>query len=581
MRSILATLRNARISPTEFLTHVLEDSECISFRTSFYSDHNVPRFNKLLDTIWMADKGCTAMKNWMWTHAVDLVCNTVYEEFESAKPALRMSANDVTPEFISNWDINSFMEPIGTELTPIWCRILEAATETKEAKEKHKKPKSRNRLTGRNVISAQVHYLRSFHSFKVQIGLGLMAWTSGASRQLISVLNQSCLSMSFPTITKIIEALADRSIEDARTVAAGPHTYTHDNINLTHSIFTEQTPNMPHKVQSGTFAVLYKLVGGRAEDMKLAPMILNLRNSSPLAIPDLRLSRHALMSYQSQIMVHYVKILIKFVPGLAHYGDNPMFQTKSRRPLPPDHKTQFYPLRVSTIEEASIKGNILVQDDVYHKDVSSWTRREIFQLGFGVFHLTMNLIWALLHIHRGTIDQHGTLTHLFAILEKVRLGGEHPDFHALRLLAVLTQILEGLVLNAWRRECGFPNLDKFAESKPEPNAILKLAQSLISKYATPNEDLPPTVKETKKASTADSSDSESDHIIHENIVRLTRDLTYVYELVHATSAGDFGRIEDILPDLACIFRGAGSNNDSTEILHFLFSLKEVWTPDFA
>ncbi|KAF8227024.1 hypothetical protein L208DRAFT_334852 [Tricholoma matsutake] len=62
-----------------------------------------------------------------------------------------MSANDVTPEFISNWDINSFMEPIGTELTPIWCRILEAATETKEAKEKHKKPKSRNRLTVRNL----------------------------------------------------------------------------------------------------------------------------------------------------------------------------------------------------------------------------------------------------------------------------------------------------------------------------------------------------------------------------------------------------------------------------------------------
>ena len=233
MRSILGTLCNARISPTEFLTHVLEDSECISFRMSFYSDHNMPRFNKLLDTIWMADKGCTAIKNWMRTHAVDLVCDTIYEEFESTKPVLRMSANDVTPEFISKWDINSFMEPIGTELTPVWCCILEAATETKEAKEKQKKLKSRNRLTvrnlklcchrlrpyiinqGRNVISAQVHYLQSFHSCKVQIGLGLMAWTLGASRQLISVLNQSCLLMSFPTITKIIEALADRSIEDA------------------------------------------------------------------------------------------------------------------------------------------------------------------------------------------------------------------------------------------------------------------------------------------------------------------------------------------------------------------------------
>jgi hypothetical protein len=55
----------------------------------------------------------------------------------------------------------------------------------------------------------------------------------------------------------------------------------------------------------------------------------------------------------------------------------------------------------------------------------------------------------------------------------------------------------------------------------------------------------------------------------------------VLELVNAISAGDFGRIEDILPDLACIFRGAGSNNYSTEILHLIFNLKEVWTPEFA
>ena len=51
---------------------------------------------------------------------------------------------------------------------------------------------------GRNVtvISIQVHFLRSYNSCKVQIGIGLMASSSGASRQLINVLNHSCLSMS-------------------------------------------------------------------------------------------------------------------------------------------------------------------------------------------------------------------------------------------------------------------------------------------------------------------------------------------------------------------------------------------------
>ena len=69
--------------------------------------------------------------------------------------------------------------------------------------------------------------------------------------------------------------------------------------------------------------------------------------------------------------------------------------------------------------------------------------------------------------------------------------------------------------------------------------------------------------------------------IYENTILLTWDLLYVVELVDAIQTGDFGRVEYILPTLACLFRGAGSNNYSTEILHFLFNLKEVWTPEFA
>ena len=60
-----------------------------------------------------------------------------------------------------------------------------------------------------------------------------------------------------------------------------------------------------------------------------------------------------------------------------------------------------------------------------------------------------------------------------------------------------------------------------------------------------------------------------------------RDLLYVAELVWAISDGDWGRVEDIIGPLAMIFRGAGSNNYSTELLHFLHNLKLVWGDDFA
>ena len=70
-------------------------------------------------------------------------------------------------------------------------------------------------------------------------------------------------------------------------------------------------------------------------------------------------------------------------------------------------------------------------------------------------------------------------------------------------------------------------------------------------------------------------------ILRQNIVLLTHDLVYVIELIHAISDGDWGRIEDILGNLAMMFRGAGSNNYCAEILHFIHNLKKVWTPDFA
>jgi hypothetical protein len=167
--------------------------------------------------------------------------------------------------------------------------------------------------------------------------------------------------------------------------------------------------------------------------------------------------------------------------ALRHQSRPPLFvvdfritPSRARRTLRPTNRNTFHPLQASTIEEASIDGNLLVHDNVYlvqlnhspddlnnlaiptfndqltnvrirggqhlrQKDVSSWERREIFQLGFGSFHLAMNLLWCVLETHRGTLNQTGSLTHLFAVLEKTRLGGEHPDYHT--LLSALTQIM--------------------------------------------------------------------------------------------------------------------------------------------
>jgi hypothetical protein len=104
---------------------------------------------------------------------------------------------------------------------------------------------------------------------------------------------------------------------------------------------------------------------------------------------------------------------------------------------------------------------------------------------------------------------------------------------------------------------------------------------ILSNHATPAYE---PSKKKKQSTTIPFEDPELDDdsdVAHRNLQLLTRDLLYVLELVTAISDGDWGRVEDILGSLAMIFRGAGSNNYCTEILHFLFNLKKVWTPEFA
>ena len=66
--------------------------------------------------------------------------------------------------------------------------------------------------------------------------------------------------------------------------------------------------------------------------------------------------------YQRQFAINIIKVLAKHVTGFSHLQNDPELQNQPRCPLPADHKTQFYPLHASTIEEASVKG---VHDDVY------------------------------------------------------------------------------------------------------------------------------------------------------------------------------------------------------------------------
>ncbi|KIJ13170.1 hypothetical protein PAXINDRAFT_81752 [Paxillus involutus ATCC 200175] len=334
---------------------------------------------------------------------------------------------------------------------------------------------------------------------------------------------------------------------------------------------------------------------------------------------DIRLNCEQCQNFRSQLHIHVIDILLENCPSFAGYEQTPLLQHKQRRKLPAaGHRTKQYPLQTSTIDESSIMGNIAVIHDVYinqmkrthqqlsdraipsindqstnacirgakvlrTKDVNTFTKLQNLQLGFGLFHLVMNFIWALLHVHCGSINQTGSLSYFFALLDCTRLGCEHPDYHT--LLATLLQILRGIILNTWAVECQYESLAQFAKSNPSPDELLLVADHILSNHATPLYG-PPKRKAGKTTEPSchvpDSSEEASPvNITHRNLQILTRDLLYVIELITTISSGDFGRVEDILGNLAMMFRGAGSNNYCSEILHFLFNIKRVWTSDFA
>lgn len=170
----------------------------------------------------------------------------------------------------------------------------------------------------------------------------------------------------------------------------------------------------------------------------------------------------------------------------------------------------------------------------------------------------------MLETHHGSVGQIGSLSFFFALLEKARLGGEHLDYHM--LLSAMKQILDGLIFNAWQMECGHSSLHDFAKANPTPDNLLRCAHKIMKNYIVPQ---PHTIHINAKAPLKDLDTGTAmpmlaSDTVHNNTVPLTWDLLYVMELVDTTASGDFRHIEAILPTIACMFCGAGSNNYSTD-----------------
>ena len=123
------------------------------------------------------------------------------------------------------------------------------------------------------MIVTQLATQRSQHSLFFAVPFSIFLWTNGVSRQTIEALYKCGLSISFTSLSTLLNRLSIQCLERAFTVGRGPHMLCYDNINISTSIHVEQRAFAPAKVQSGTFAVLYEVRNGNLKDMALLPII--------------------------------------------------------------------------------------------------------------------------------------------------------------------------------------------------------------------------------------------------------------------------------------------------------------------
>ncbi|KAJ7272251.1 hypothetical protein C8J57DRAFT_1435199 [Mycena rebaudengoi] len=435
----------------------------------------------------------------------------------------------ITPAFLRSWSLESNVARPADLHAPDLLRILRCALTTKKALEKNKK---KSNETACYTILGQIISRRSQDASDFSGPISLM-----------------CIGLSkgYDTTKKIINTTGNQCLLEAKEVAHSPdgHMLGYDNLNLSTSIFVEQRGSAgPAKVQSGTYPIIYKLRNPNPRALVLGPMLLRAHQAPDLNFnldlcPTLEQSRRS----HHQFCSYIIRVVCRYEPSFKHRQDEPALQSPPTRRLPDGYMTIDKAAKICTIEENSIKGNLAVHMEVDINQLGLKYEQLTAALGIGLFHLCLNLVWVVLNVHRGHVNHHSSLSHLFAVIEKTRLGGKHPDYHS--LLAALKQVLDGLILNAWRTECGYHGLSEYAASKPSAVSLRAKAALILHTHGTP-------IRSPLHSSSLEASDTVP------------------------ISDGDFGRVEDILPNLGMMFRGVGSKNYSTEILHFIHNMKKVW-----
>ncbi|TDL18482.1 hypothetical protein BD410DRAFT_793184 [Rickenella mellea] len=319
-----------------------------------------------MNTVSMDERGQLKLAEWRPEErrqsAIDLVLREITAEMESAKKSFQMRVQDVTPDFIPNFDLEA-VSTLFRSQTPLLRAILFTSSRTARAEAENT---LKNQEISCTVLESQIFRLRSANGLLYATAFSQWLHSNGASRQTIDMLSKFGLSISFDSVRSAHEALAERMLSRARDVARGPHVLGYDNIQINMSIHVEQRHLAPPKVQSGTTSIIYGLRNASPEAIRLKPILKRRAECHVITYAtDVRPTRLQQEKINNHLVLDIIETFLSNHPSFKLYESHGELKHPTYRPPPSNYKTSEHVLQTTTINESTTDGNIEVVRNIY------------------------------------------------------------------------------------------------------------------------------------------------------------------------------------------------------------------------
>ncbi|KAI1286153.1 hypothetical protein EDD11_000562, partial [Mortierella claussenii] len=179
----------------------------------------------------------------------------------------------------------------------------------------------------------------------LQMMMGLYLYSGGSPRKSIDILHGAGLSVSYPTVNRLLENLTEDAVKRVQLAASlEPWLLVYDNINFSQRKYDQRIGNADD-FESGTTATI--IIG------KHLGSVHQVRDTYPrLCLPDLMIDEAQMLHFNNVCRFHLVQELRKNLDGYTRCS-TPTLELR----LLPVKKTRTYPLPIMKIDQSTVEGN--------------------------------------------------------------------------------------------------------------------------------------------------------------------------------------------------------------------------------